>query len=525
MSLEITPYDFQRFTDFADPENVRAMKDALAKVEKELASEYSIIIGGEKINTGQKMRSTNPANPKEVVGIMQRATTTNADQALAAATNAFGDLVDTDGWRWSKPETRAKLLLKVSEIIKRRRFEMSAWMVCEVGKSWIEADADVAEAIDFCEFYAREAIRYGKGEPAVAEYEGESNKMEYLPLGPVVVIPPWNFPFAITCGMTVAAWVTGNTVVLKPASDSPVIAAKLMEIFEEAGLPDGVVNFITGSGAEIGNRLVEDPRTRMIAFTGSRDVGLQIVEKAAKHRPGQLWIKRVIAEMGGKDAIIVDEEVDMNAVVDGVTAAAFGFQGQKCSACSRVIVHDKVYDEFVSKFVEKTRTLKVGDPRDPESFMGPVVSEKQMESVLNYISIGTKEGELVTGGKRISRDGYFVEPTIIKDVDPKARIAQEEIFGPVCAVIKASSFDDALQIANGTEFGLTGGVFSKNRDHIEKASKLFHVGNLYLNRKCTGALVGVQPFGGFNMSGTDSKAGGRDYLLLFLQGKSITERL
>lgn len=522
--MDLPPFQNQTPTDFSHPDNIKKMDAVLVQVRHDFGREYDLVIHGEKIKSGQKMRSVNPAHPKEVIGVVQRATVTHADQALASATQAFGDLREMSGWRWAPVETRVKYLLKTAQIMQQRRLELAAWLVFEVGKSWDEADGDVAEAIDFCEFYAREALRFGGDQP-VGQLPGEKTQLTYLPLGVGVVIPPWNFPFAILTGMTVAAWVTGNTVVLKPSSDAPIIAAKFMEIMEAVGLPAGVVNFVTGPGSDIGNRLVEDPRTRFVAFTGSREVGLGIVEKAAHHRPGQRWIKRVIAEMGGKDAIIVDDDVQLDAAVDGVVASAFGFQGQKCSACSRAIVLRGVYEPFLDKLAAKVKTLRVGSPAERETFMGPVVNEKQLASVQKYIALGREEGRLIAGGERISREGYFLEPTVIADVESKARIAQEEIFGPVLAVLKAGTFEEALQIANDTEYGLTGAIYSGNREHLEQARHRFFVGNLYLNRQCTGAMVSVHPFGGFNMSGTDSKAGGHDYLLHFLQAKAIAEKV
>jgi 1-pyrroline-5-carboxylate dehydrogenase len=400
--------------------------------------------------------------------------------------------------------------------------EFNAWMIYEVGKSWPEADGDTAEAIDFMEFYAREMMRLADDQPLV-KIEGENNQLVYIPLGVGAVIPPWNFPSAIMAGMTSAAFVSGNTVVLKPASTSPMIAWQFMRILEEIGLPAGVVNFLTGSGSTIGDTLVEDVRVRFIAFTGSRDVGLRISELAAKPRRGQRWLKRTILEMGGKDAVVVDETADLDAAAEGIVSSAFGFQGQKCSAGSRAIIVEKVYDQVLQKVVEKTKKLTMGDVTKPETYMGPVVDENAMKKITDYIEVGKQEGRLVAGGGH-QGPGYFIEPTVIADVDPHARIAQEEIFGPVLAVIKARDFDDALDIANDTEYGLTGSLYSKDEKRIEQAKEEYHVGNLYFNRKSTGALVGVHPFGGFNMSGTDSKAGGRDYLLLFTQAKAISTK-
>jgi 1-pyrroline-5-carboxylate dehydrogenase len=397
-------------------------------------------------------------------------------------------------------------------------------LVYEVGKSWVEADGDIAEAIDFLEFYAREALRFARPQPVVP-LEGERNELIYIPLGVGAVIPPWNFAGAIMIGMTAAAIVTGNTVVLKPSSDSALIAAWFVDLLHEVGVPAGVVNFIPGSGSEIGDLIVTHPMIRFIAFTGSKEIGLRINELAAKPQPGQKWIKRVIAEMGGKDSIVVAADADLDAAVEGVAVSAFGFQGQKCSACSRAIVDEKVYDEFVDRLRKRVGKIAVGDPADPANYMGPVVNEGAMRSIEGYIEKGRSEGRLIAGGKRVGDRGYFLEPTVIADVAPDATIAQEEIFGPVLAVIKAKDFDDAMKIANNTEFGLTGSVYTSDEKKIDEAREDFFVGNLYFNRKSTGAMVGVHPFGGFNMSGTDSKAGGHDYLLLFMQAKTISRKV
>ncbi|MBI4464334.1 MAG: L-glutamate gamma-semialdehyde dehydrogenase [Acidobacteria bacterium] len=506
------------FTDFSKPENRQAMQEAIEKVRSQLGREYEIVIGGERIRTAEKFNSYNPSRKGEVIGIFQKATPELAARAVEAAYDQF------QKWQWVPAPERASILFRTAAILRRRKLEMAAWMVFEVGKNWAEADADVAEAIDFCEFYAREALRLWGPQP-ISPVPGEANELRYIPLGVGVVIPPWNFPLAILVGMTTASWVSGNTVVLKPSSDSPAIAAQFVSVMEEAGLPAGVVNFLSGPGSVAGNTLVQHPKTRFVAFTGSKEVGLGINEIAAKPQPGQIWIKRVIAEMGGKDSIVVDSEVDLDAAVEGVFVSAFGYQGQKCSACSRAIVAEKVYDEFVEKLKARAGRVTIGPTDDPSIYLGPVINEAAMRSILNYIEIGKKEGRVLTGGKPASADGYFIEPTIIVDVAPKARISQEEIFGPVLAVIKARDFEDALEIANNTEYGLTGAVFSSSRAHLEEARQRFHVGNLYLNRKCTGAMVGGHPFGGFNMSGTDSKAGGRDYLLLFTQAKAIAEKI
>ncbi|HEV2388015.1 MAG TPA: L-glutamate gamma-semialdehyde dehydrogenase [Candidatus Acidoferrales bacterium] len=505
-------------TDFSKPENRRAMEQALEKVKSELGREYPLVIGGEEIRTPEKMHSTNPSHPDQVIGTFQKAAAELAHQAIEAAHQAFGR------WRKVSAEERAECLFRTADILRRRRFEMDSWLVYETGKTWPEADADVAETIDFCEFYGREMLRLAGPQP-VTPVPGEKNYLVYIPLGVGAVIPPWNFPAAITGGMTAAAVVTGNTVVLKPSSDSPTIAWQFVQALYEAGVPRSVVNFFTGPGSTAGEALVTDPQTRFVAFTGSKEAGLRIGELAAKAPKGQLWIKRTVLEMGGKDAIIVDEEADLDAAVDGVLVSAFGFQGQKCSACSRAIVSEKIYQPFVEKLAARVRSLRVGPAEDPENYMGPVINERAMKAILEYIDVGKKEGKLVAGGGRAEGKGYFLQPTVIADVAPAARIAQEEIFGPVLAVIPAKDFNHALDIANGTEFGLTGAVYSRNPAKLARASEEFHVGNLYLNRKCTGALVGAHPFGGFNMSGTDSKAGGQDYLLLFLQAKSVAEKM
>lgn len=516
----VTAFKNEALADFTKPENIKMMEEALAFVKSQIGKEYPLVIDNEKITTSEKIKSINPANPKEIVGIVQSATVEHANQAILAAEKAF------ETWRWVPEEERADRLFHAAQVMRRRKYELSAWMVYEVGKSWAEADGDVCEAIDFCEFYAREALRYAEVQPCL-HWPGEHDIMVYIPLGVGVVVPPWNFPFAILVGMTTAAWVSGNTVVLKPSSDSTIIAAKFMEIMEEIGLPKGVVNFLPGSGGKIGDSLVAHPKTRFISFTGSKEVGLHITELAARVQKGQKWIKRVVTEMGGKDCIVVDSETDLDTAAAGVVSSAFGFQGQKCSACSRAIIVEDVYDEMVKKIVEKAKTITVGPTTDFKNFMGPVVSKKAYDSINKYIEIGNKEGRLVLGGAAPSASadstGYFIQPTIFADIKPRSRLEQEEIFGPVLAIIKAKDFEHAIEIANDTEYGLTGAVYTKNREKIEEAKLKFHVGNLYVNRKCTGAMVACHPFGGFNMSGTCSKAGGRDYLFLFMQSKSIAE--
>ncbi len=506
------------WVDFSAPENRRAMEAALAQVRREFGAEYDLRIDGQRVRTDEKLSSLDPSRPPAVVGVHQRGTPELAVQAVEAAYAFFPE------WSRTPAEARARMLLRAAEILRARKMEFDAWLVYEAGKTWIEAEADVSEAIDFCEYYAREMLRLASPPPMV-QLPGERDEMFYVPLGVAVVIPPWNFPLAILVGMTTAALVTGNTVVLKPSSDTPTIAAKFVEVLDEAGFPERSCQFLVGSGAVVGDVLVEHPKTRLVTFTGSKAVGLRINELAAKTPPGQRWIKRVIAEMGGKDPIVVDREADLDLAVTGVLVSAFGYQGQKCSACSRAIVDEAVYDEFVVRLVTKTRALTVGPADEPGNYVGPVINAGARRSILDYIEIGRREGRLVAGGGPAPGDGYFVQPTIIADVAPEARIFQEEVFGPVLAVTKARDFEHALELANHSEYGLTGAVFSRNREKLAAARERLFVGNLYFNRKCTGAMVGAHPFGGFNMSGTDSKAGGPDYLLLFLQAKAVGEKL
>ena len=519
------------FLNFANNDIKRAMQAALREVEGQLGHEYPMVIGGERVlskavitsngaqpGTG-RLRSVNPARPAQLIGIHSEAEPEHVERAVAAAAKAFTT------WRTVPVQERVALLLRAAEILTAKKLEYCAWLTYEVGKNWAEADADVAECIDFLKFYAREALRLDQATTPI-QFPHERNRLRYLPLGVGAVVAPWNFPLAILCGMTMAAVVAGNTVVIKPSVDAPTIAAKLMMLLEEAGLPDGVVNLLQGSGELAGRLLVEDPQVRFIAFTGSKKVGLDVHERAAKTRPGQHFLKRTVLELGGKDAIIVDADCDIDAAVEGVTASAFGFNGQKCSACSRAIVDARIYDIFLDKLAERVETIQVGDPA--LNFpAGPVISETAYRRVLDYIKLGKTEGRLITGGAPVKNEteGYYIQPTVFADVAPTARIAQEEIFGPVLTIIKSSTFPEALDIANGTEYGLTGAVYSNSRERLDVAAEQFHVGNLYLNRKCTGAMVGAHPFGGFNMSGTDSKAGGGDYLLLFTQAKSIAEKI
>jgi 1-pyrroline-5-carboxylate dehydrogenase len=506
------------FIDFSQPENAAAMQQALAEVRAQFGQTYPLIIGGERVAIDKTIESRNPANPSELVGRVASATVELADRALETATQAFA------AWRKVPAEQRAEYLVKAAAELRRRRFELNAWLVYEVSKSWAEADGDIAESIDFCEFYAREMLRLA-GPQTVYPLPGEDDQLRYIPLGAGVAIPPWNFPCAIMVGLVVAPMVAGNTVVLKPASTSPVIAAKFVEILETVGMPPGVVNYLPGPGGSVGDALVDHPKTRFVAFTGSKEIGLRIYERAAKVHPGQKWLKRTVLEMGGKDTIVVDETADLDAAADGIVASAFGFQGQKCSACSRVVAVEQVYDRLLDKVVARARTITVGDPAERGNYMGAVIDDKSFAKIKEYLDIGRREGRMVLGGEASGEGGYFIPPTIVADVAPDARLSQEEIFGPLLAFIKAKDYDDALDVANNTEYGLTGGVYSQDRSRLARAREDFHVGNLYLNRKITGAMVGAHPFGGFNMSGTDSKTGSKEYLLLYLQAKSIAEKV
>ncbi|MGA2133359.1 MAG: L-glutamate gamma-semialdehyde dehydrogenase [Bryobacteraceae bacterium] len=515
---KLAAFQNEAFTDFSAPANRRAMEEALAQVRAELGKEYELLIGGERLKTGDLLRSVNPSNPKEVVGVHHRA---NAELARRAVDQAYAFF---PAWAATPADERIRMLLAVAGIIRRRKLEFDAWLVLEAGKTWPEAEADVSEAVDFCEYYAREMQRLGGAQEPDVQLPGEHGEIHYLPLGVGVIIPPWNFPLAIMVGMTVASLVAGNTAVVKPSSETPTIGAKFAEVLLEAGFPQKSFCLLTGSGAAVGDVIVQHPKTRFVAFTGSRDVGLRINELAAKTVPGQIWIKRVIAEMGGKDAIVVDADCDLDKAVEAVAVSAFGYQGQKCSACSRAIVDAKVYDAFLEKLQKRVSTIQVGPAEKLENYMGPVISEGARRTILEYIEVGKREGRMLPTGVTAPADGYFVAPTVIADIDAKARIFQEEIFGPVLGVTKARDFAHAMELANDSQYGLTGAIFSNVPEHIARARRDFFVGNLYVNRKCTGAMVGAHPFGGFNMSGTDSKGGGRDYLLLFLQAKSIAER-
>ncbi|WP_406589823.1 L-glutamate gamma-semialdehyde dehydrogenase [Bacillus atrophaeus] len=509
-------YSHEQFTNFKEEKQQTSFQQSLDYVNTQLGQHYPLVINGERVETDEKIVSINPANKEEVIGSVSMADKDLAEKAMQSALQAF------ETWKKQKPEHRANVLFKAAAIIRRRKHEFSGYLVKEAGKPWNEADADTAEAIDFLEYYARQVLKLKDGAD-VKSRAGEYNQYHYIPLGVGIIISPFNFPLAIMAGTAAAAIVTGNTILLKPADATPVVAAKFVEVMEEAGLPNGVLNFIPGNGSEIGDYLVEHPKTRFVSFTGSRAVGCRIYERASKVQPTQKWLKRVIAEMGGKDTVLVDKDADLDAAASAIVYSAFGFSGQKCSAGSRAVIHQDVYDAVVEKAAALARTLTMGNPEDPNTYMGPVIHQASYDKVMSYIEIGKTEGRLLTGGEGDDSKGYFIQPTIFADVDENARLMQEEIFGPVAALCKARDFDHMLEVANNTEYGLTGALLSNNREHIERAREDFHVGNLYFNRGCTGAIVGYQPFGGFNMSGTDSKAGGPDYLVLHMQAKTTSE--
>ncbi|MDZ4771186.1 MAG: L-glutamate gamma-semialdehyde dehydrogenase [Chloroflexota bacterium] len=519
----LRPYSPEPLTDFTREGERSAFAAALEHVKTAYyGKSYPMHIDGADVTLADTMPSLNPSRPAEVVAHFPHGDATHADAAIAAASRAF------PAWARLPVGDRAGYLLRAAAQMRRRKHEFSAIMVYEVGKSWAEADADTAEAIDFMDYYARQALRITDSSDLLTPYPPEHLTLTYIPLGVGAIIPPWNFANAIPAGMVAAALVTGNTVVFKPAEQSPLIAYVMAGLFWEQGIPAGVLNFITGDGEIVGERMVAHPQTRFIAFTGSKAVGLHINEVAAKVQPGQKWLKRAILEMGGKDAVLVDETADLSAAAQGIVDSAFGFQGQKCSAGSRAILVDAIYDQIVPQIVERAARLTVGAPDDSVLIdQGPVIDVDAMKRIMDAIELGTQEGTLLLGGSPLvmPEGGYFIPPTVFGDVPPDAHLAQDEIFGPVLALIRARDFDHALEIANNTDYGLTGAVFSSRRDRLDQARESFHVGNLYLNRKCTGALVGVHPFGGFNMSGTDSKAGGPDYLLLYTQAKLVAERL
>lgn len=515
----VVSYTHEPFTDFSKHENRQLYEDALSRIRRmDLGKEYPLVIGGERVYTDDKLVSFNPSNTNQVIGSVSKATKEHVDKAMETADVAFKK------WREFTPEERADVMFKTAAIVRRRKHEFSAMMSYEASKPWGQADGDTAEGIDFLEYYGRQMIELGQGKK-INDRPFENNSYFYQPLGPGVAIPPWNFAFAIVCGTTVGPIVAGNPVLLKPSENTPIIAYKLVEVLEEAGLPKGVVNFLPGDPGEIGDYLVDHPQTHFINFTGSRETGTRIYKRASEVQEGQTHLKRVVAEMGGKDTIIVDNDADLNLAADAIVKSAFGFQGQKCSACSRAIIHEDVYDDVLEKAKNLAEEVTVGDPSQKDSYMAGVINQKQFDKIKNYIEVGKKEGRLVFGGETDDSEGYFVYPTIFADLDPKSIIMQEEIFGPVVGFAKAKDFDELLEIANNTDYGLTGAVISNNRVHLNRARYEFHVGNLYFNRGCTASIVGYHPFGGFKMSGTDAKAGGPDYLLNFLEAKTVSEML
>ncbi len=516
-AAEVPPFHNCPVADFSREENRQAMRESLRKVAGLLGRYYPLVIDGQRIRTAKSIESLNPAHRLQVVGVTACADPEHAEKALATAVKALPK------WRDTPPEHRAACLFRAAEILRERRWELAAWEVDECGKQWREADADVAEAVDFCEYYGREMLRLAV--PRRRDVPGEENAYFYEPRGPAVVIAPWNFPLAILCGMTTAALVAGNPTIMKPAEQSSVIAALFHEILLEAGVPPDVVSYLPGKGEEIGPTLVMSKDTALIAFTGSRAVGLLLNRQAAETPPGQHHVKKLICEMGGKNAIIVDDDADLDEAVHGVVVSAFGYQGQKCSACSRVIVLERIHDQFLERLIEATKSLRIGPAEDPSNAVGPVIDEEARQRILWYIEKGKTEAKLAYAADvgPLADDGFYVGPHIFVDVPPTATIAQEEIFGPVLAVMKARSLDHALEIAEGTPYALTGGLYSRSPEHIAQVRRRFRVGNLYINRKITGALVDRQPFGGFKLSGIGSKAGGPDYLLQFLNPRVVTE--
>jgi 1-pyrroline-5-carboxylate dehydrogenase len=514
----IPPFSSEPSLDFSQDANRRDFEAALARVKGMLGRRYPLLINGREVDSQAALESYNPARPDQVVGSHAVAEGAHVEQAVESGWRAF------ESWSRTPIEERALLLLRAAQVVRRRRHELGALMVYEVGKPWDEADGEAAEAVDLMEWYARQALALTTRDQ-MAPWPGEATLFRYLPLGVGAVISPWNFPLALTTGMTTAALVSGNCVILKPAETASTTAWWLAEVLREAGLPDGVLNLLTGFGEVVGEALVDHPKIRFVAFTGSKEVGIRIYERASKVHPGQRWLKRVQLEMGGKNAVVVDETADLDLAALDITRSAFGFQGQKCSAGSRAVVVSSVYDELAPKILEMVRRLRMGDPVDPGVAVGPVIDGDAEEKILDYLQIGRGEGELLLGGGKGQGAGHFIEPTIFGGVSETARIATEEIFGPVLALVRARDFEDGIRIANNTEYGLTGSYFSRDPERIALAKERMHVGNLYINRRSTGAQMGVHPFGGFNMSGTDTKAGGPDYLLFFLQGQSVAERL
>lgn len=510
----IAPFRNEPLLDFSQQESRQHFADTLDEVRNQFGRDYPLWIDGNDVKTEKWLESVNPAAPKVVIGRVPIAGRREAERALEQAEKFFPD------WSRTPAKERASILFRAAEIMRERRFELAAWELFEVGKGWREADADVAEAIDYLEYYGREMLRFG--EPRITQQiPGESNVYFYEPRGIAVVIAPWNFPLAILTGMSAAGLVAGNCVVMKPAEQSPVMGALLSEILQAAGLPPGACQLLQG-GAELGAYLVRHPAVHLIAFTGSRDVGLEILRSAYDHQPGQVHVKRVVCEMGGKNAIIVDADADLDEALVSTIESAFGYQGQKCSAASRLILLEEVHDAILERLAEAVRSLRIGAPEDPRNFIGPVIDAAAHSKIAGYIDLGKREG-LCAVEREAPKEGFFVGPAVFSAVEPHHRLAREEIFGPVLSVIKARDFDQALEIAKNSSFALTGGLFSRSPANIEKARNDFRVGNLYINRGITGALVERQPFGGLKLSGIGSKAGGPDYLLQFFEPRTISE--
>ena len=520
-SLDTPPgdtYENAPLTNFAQPENQDKMRKALNEMRTRLGKEYPLVINGEKILTGKTIASINPSSPGDVVGAVAEAGIAETEKAVKAARDAF------EKWRWTPCEQRAQLLERAAAIMDRRRFELSALEVFEVGKPWAEADGDIREAIDFCLFYAQQMRLIGR--PRLTQHvSGEESYYHYWPRGVAFVIAPWNFPLAILCGMTTAALVTGNAVIMKPAEQSAVCGAMLMEILEEAGVPPGVLNYLPGKGSVMGAHLVDHKDVDLIAFTGSREVGLKIWQSAGITRPGQRELKRVVCEMGGKNAVIIDADADLDEAIVDCTYSAFGYQGQKCSALSRLILLEENYDRVMERLLKAAASVRVGNPEEPGITVGPVIDEAAYNRILDYIQIGKSEATLAYQREDVPAKGFFIPPTIFSDVKPNMRIAREEIFGPVVSVLKVRDLDEAIAVANGTDYALTAGFFSRSPANIERAKARIEAGNVYINRSCTGAVVGRHPFGGFKMSGSGTKAGGADYLLQFLVPRVVTENI
>jgi RHH-type proline utilization regulon transcriptional repressor/proline dehydrogenase/delta 1-pyrroline-5-carboxylate dehydrogenase len=516
-SLHHSSFRNEPLTDFSTDAGRKAMSEGMQQVWRRLGGAYPLVIDGKRIETGAWIESMNPSHKSQLVGRVAAGRVEQVNGAVAAAKRAF------PAWRDTPVAERVRLLRRLAEILRRRRFEFMAWEVYETGKQWREADGDVAEAIDYCEYYAREMERLSR--PWGRSVPGEENVNVWEPRGVAVVIAPWNFPLAILLGMTTAALVSGNTVVMKPSEQSAVVGAKFIEALEQAGFPPGVVNLLNGIGEEVGPALVGHPDVAVVAFTGSRAVGLAIQKTAAEVPPGQEHLKRVITELGGKNAVIVDEDADLDEAVHGVVASAFGYAGQKCSACSRVIVMASIYDAFVNRLVEATKSLKVGPAEEPGNFVGPVIDGDAQRNILDAIERGKGKARFVYGGGvgALADEGFYVAPHVFADVPPDSPLAQEEIFGPVLSVLRAKDLAEGLAIANGVKYALTGGLFSRSPSTIERVRREFRVGNLYINRKITGALVERQPFGGFKLSGVGTKAGGPEYLQQFMWPRTVTE--